>query len=223
MFEICRVFTFPLARLFSSPPLFRNPIHSSAPPLLPTPIRHTSEHTTTHKTLKPKINFPKFDGVNPCSWLRKYEKFFELYSIPEQEELSYASVHLGGKVDVWFNSYLVNHRGRMNWSRFCTEVYKRFGNIRPQDIMDEFNKLMQIGTVDQYRDKFEKLTRYMKVINPLLNETHYVASFISGLRPELKPLVKLVNPATVLDGYEVAKLYKESFNTLIPFVPAKTP
>lgn len=71
-----------------------------------------------------------------------------MYDISEQEKLSYASMHVRDKVDVWFDSYLVNHRGRMTWQRFCAEVCRRFGNIRPQDIVDEFNKIMQIGSVD---------------------------------------------------------------------------
>lgn len=45
-------------------------------------------------------------------------------------------MHVRDKVDVWFDSYLVNHRGKMTWQRFCTEVCRRFGNIKPQDIMD---------------------------------------------------------------------------------------
>lgn len=80
-----------------------------------------------------------------------------------------------------------------------------------------------MGTVDQYQDKFEELTSYMTIINPLLNETHFVASFINGLKPELKPLVKLANPTAVLIAYEIAKLYEESFQALIPFVPNPRP
>ena len=101
--------------------------------------------TPQPRTLKPKINFPKFDGCNPRSWLRKFEKFFELYNISEHEKHCYASVHLGNRVDMWFDSYIVNHRGRMKWKRFCMELCRRFGNRRPQDIVDEFNKLMQVG------------------------------------------------------------------------------
>lgn len=63
----------------------------------------------------------------------------------------------------------------------------------------------------------------MTMINPLWNETRYVASFINVLRPELKPLVKLEDHTTVLNVYEVAKLHEESFRTLIPFVPARAP
>ncbi|OIT36600.1 hypothetical protein A4A49_54216 [Nicotiana attenuata] len=114
-------------------------------------------------------------------------------------------------VDIWFDSYLVNHRGRVSWQNFCVEVYKRFGNIRPLDIVDEFNKMMQVGSVDHY----------MTIINSLLNETHFVSSFISGLKLELKPFVKLANPLTIMDAYEIAKLYEESFSVRTARLPTR--
>lgn len=81
---------------------------------------------------------------------------------------------------------------------------------------------MQVGSVDQYQERFEELTSYMTIINPLLNETHFVSSFISGLKPKLKPLVKLANPVTIMDAYEVAKLYEESFQHLLPLYSPET-
>ncbi|XP_060210958.1 uncharacterized protein LOC132637972 [Lycium barbarum] len=167
---------------------------------------------------------PEFDGTNPRGWLRKCEKFFELYHIPEHEKLNYASIHVRDRVDVWLDSYIVNNRGRITWAKFCVEVCRRFGNVRPQDIVDEFNKIMQAGSVDRYQEKFEELTSYMSIINPLLNEAHFVSSFISGLRPELKPLVKLANPLTIMDAYETAKVYEESFSALAYLVsPPRQP
>lgn len=207
----------PPAPLFSSSLLFRNLICSSLP-LLSTPSNPTvlaSENATNNKiTLKPKINFPNFDVADPRSWLRKCEKFFELYNIPEHEKLSYALVHLGEKVDVWFDSYMVIHRGRVTWPKFCVELCRRFGSVS-HDIVDEFNKLVQTGSVDQYHERFEELMSYMSIINPLLNEAHFVVSYISGLKMELKPLVKLANPSTAIDAYETAKLYEDLFKALL--------
>ncbi|XP_059292482.1 uncharacterized protein LOC132045931 [Lycium ferocissimum] len=221
-YPIGRGFTFPPAPVFNSPPIFQNhPYTPTASPLLPTPVDHTD---SSLKNLKPKINFPEFDGTNPRGWLRKCEKFFELYHIPEHEKLNYASVHVRDMVDVWLDSYIVNNKGRITWAKFCVEVCRRFGNVRPQDIVDEFNKIMQAGSVDQYQEKFEELTSYMSIINPLLNEAHFVSSFISGLRPELKPLVKLANPLTIMDAYETAKVYEESFSALAYLVsPPRQP
>lgn len=123
-------------------------------------------------------------------------------------------MHLKDSVDVWFDSYLAHNRGNITWSMFCFEVCRRFGNIRPLDIVDEFNKIQQLGTMEHYQRKFEELASYMIIVNPMLNEAHFVASFVSGLKPELKPLVRLSNPVTLLDAYEAARLYEESFQAL---------
>ncbi|XP_016473823.1 uncharacterized protein LOC107795661 [Nicotiana tabacum] len=45
--------------------------------------------------------------------------------------------------------------------------------------------------------------------------------FISSLKPELKPLVKLANPTTIMDAYEIAKLYEESFAALVSLIPSR--
>lgn len=59
----------------------------------------------------------------------------------------------------------------------------------------------------------------MTIINPLLNETYFVSSYISVLKHELKPLVKLANPLTIMDAYEIVKLYEESILALTAHIP----
>lgn len=83
--------------------------------------------------------------------------------------------------------------------------------------MEEFNKIMKLVSVDQYQERFEGLTSYMTTINPLLNDTHIVSIYISGLKPELKPL--LANPSTIMDVYENAKLYEEFLQPLLHSFP----
>ncbi|OIT30780.1 hypothetical protein A4A49_12843 [Nicotiana attenuata] len=104
-----------------------------------------------------------------------------------QSKISYVSVHMKDKADIWFDSYILEKRGT-NWPLFCTEVCRRFGNVRPIDIVDEFNNNKQTGSVDSYQE--------------------------SGLKLELKPLVGLANPASLMDAYEIAKSYEASFRAL---------
>ena len=55
-----------------------------------------------------------------------------------------------------------------------------------RDIIEEFNKLKQEGTVQAYQLKFEELRSLMMVHNPHLSEEYYVSSFISGLGDEVE-------------------------------------
>ena len=50
--------------------------------------------------------------------------------------------------------------------------------------------------------------------NPHLTEQYFVSSFISGLKEELKPMVRLMKPQNLLDVFEVAQLQEQSLNML---------
>lgn len=52
------------------------------------------------------------------------------------------------------------------------------------------------------------------ISKPFFNETHVLDSYVSGLKPELKPLVGLCNPTTTMVVYELAKTYETSFKAL---------
>lgn len=62
----------------------------------------------------------------------------------------------------------------------------------------------------------------MLLLNLLLNETHLIASYVSGLKPELKPLMGLSNPTTTIVAYESAKSYETSFKALQKAINLRT-
>jgi len=84
------------------------------------------------------------------------------------------------------------------WSVFTDDLCVRVGDDRSmRDIIEEFNKLKQIGVVQIYQLKFEELRSLMMVHYPHLLEEYFVSSFISGLMDEVRPMVKMMQPATV--------------------------
>lgn len=78
------------------------------------------------------------------------------------------------KADVWFDSHILE-KSSTNWSTFCVEVSRRFGNVRPMDNVDKFNNHKHTGSVVSYREKFDELKSYMLLINPLLNGSPFIA------------------------------------------------
>ena len=50
----------------------------------------------------PKLEFPSFGGSNPREWIRKYEKFFQLYLILEGQKMVVDERHLEGMVALRF-------------------------------------------------------------------------------------------------------------------------
>ena len=53
----------------------------------------------------PKMDFPLFEGSDSCIWLDKCEAYFALYHIPDDFQVTAASLHLSGRAAHWFQSY----------------------------------------------------------------------------------------------------------------------
>lgn len=101
--------------------------------------------------MKAKLNFPEFDGANPRGWLRKIEKLFTIYKIPESEKLDYITIHMKHKADIWFDSYITSKRGQMSWPMFCAEICRRFGKMRPMSIVDELTRSNKLKMWNSFR------------------------------------------------------------------------
>ncbi|XP_071940002.1 uncharacterized protein [Coffea arabica] len=114
----------------------------------------------------PRLDFPKFDGHSPKEWIRKCEKFFQLFRTPEEQ---------------------------------------RFSTVGEANAVEEFSKLSQSSTVLAYQEKFEELRSIVMIQVPELTESYYIASFLSGLRGEIKSAVKMHRPDTLQAAFEMAR------------------
>ncbi|KAG8364900.1 hypothetical protein BUALT_Bualt18G0046600 [Buddleja alternifolia] len=63
---------------------------------------NTSSHTSFSR-----LEFPRFEGVDPRSWLRRCSRYFQLVStITEDQQVPLASIHLEDKAELWFQSFM---------------------------------------------------------------------------------------------------------------------
>lgn len=46
--------------------------------------------------------------------------------------------------------------------------------------------------------------------NPRLSEDYFISSFMSGLKEELKPTVRMMKPQTLMEEFEVAVLQEQA-------------
>ena len=60
------------------------------------------------------------------------------------------------------------------WSVFADDLCERFRDKSMRDIIEEFNKLKQNGTMQTYQLKFEELRSLIMVHNPHLSEEYFV-------------------------------------------------
>ena len=73
------------------------------------------------------------------------------------------------------------------------------------DVIEEFNKLKQEGSITEYQEKFEELGALMSNAQPTLTNQYFVSSFIRGLKDELRSVVKMMMPTTVRQAIEKAR------------------
>ncbi|XP_027076964.1 uncharacterized protein [Coffea arabica] len=187
-------------------------------PLLPTPPLHlrltpSNERPGSQPEMRgrqffpniPRMELPMFSSGNPREWVRKCQKYFLNYQIAECQKVDVAEMFLEGKADNWFQGVKLV-KPRLSWGEFSELLCERFSGRNSRDIVEEFNKLHQKGTIEDYEEKFEELKTLMLTRNPRLDESYFVSSFISGLKDEIKPTVKMFKPQTLMKAFEVAEL-----------------
>ncbi|KAF3649019.1 hypothetical protein FXO38_17877 [Capsicum annuum] len=131
--------------------------------------------------------------------------YFMQYRIIDENKVETAALYLNGSAEVWYHS-LVLSRGVVNWVDFKEELISRFGEILVEDVVEEFNKLSQTGTIDEFLGRFEDLKAQMLIRNPALNEAHFLSSFIGALKEEIRFAIKMFKPTTLKGAIEKARM-----------------
>ena len=82
-------------------------------------------------------------------------------------------------------------------------------------MVEEFNKLKQVGSVMDYQLQFEKLKALMLNHNLYLMEAYFISSFLSGLNEELRPMVKVLQPRTLKHAADSSRLHEQIVEALM--------
>ncbi|XP_039019648.1 uncharacterized protein LOC120151187 [Hibiscus syriacus] len=129
--------------------------------------------------------------------------------IVEEQRVEIATMYLTGKAEIWFDGYIMQ-KHHVTWHEFEADLCHRFCDKAFADIVEEFTKLVQKGSVEEYQDIFEELQPHMLLQNPTLGEEFFVSLFLSGLRDDIKHRVKALDHKTLSEAYRQAKLYELS-------------
>jgi len=159
----------------------------------------------------PRLEFPVFDESNPRVWTKKCSRYFCSCKISASQRVDLASSHLKGKAEMWFSSYIAVKK-HVDWDEFIIDVCGRFKKDLGSRVVEDFNKLQQTGSLDEYLERFEELKALMIQRTPALPDVFFVDSFISGLKPQLKPFVKVLNPDSLQAAITVARLHEEALD-----------
>lgn len=87
---------------------------------------------------------------------------------------------------------------------FVEELCRKFGGVNKRDFVEEFNKLVQEGTMLEYQKQFEHFRALVIIDNTTLSEHFFISSFISRLKPALRLMIRLLKPQSLNQASEQA-------------------
>lgn len=104
----------------------------------------------------PKLEFSIIKGENPREWVRKCQKYFQLFQVSEFQKTDIVEIHMEGKADVWFQGFKAGIP-RISWSELAEEMQRRFEDMGQPNVVEELSKLQQTTSVLMYQEIFEEL------------------------------------------------------------------
>lgn len=74
---------------------------------------------------------------------------------------------------------------------------------------------MQVSSVIEHREQHENLRAVMMSDNPTVTEIYFISSFVSELKTEMRPMIKLLKPHTLNQAFEQALLQEQSIMAMV--------
>lgn len=93
-----------------------------------------------------------------------------------------ATLHFQGRAEEWYGG-VENEQPQ----ELVELVKRRFKKCGTRSAVEEFKRLHQTGSVEDYMDQFERAKSRLLLESRHLPESFFVEAYLSGLREEIKP------------------------------------
>lgn len=114
---------------------------------------------------------------------------------------------------MWYRS-LEEEKPALLWSEFMEMVCNRFSKVGYENLVGQFNKLVQKGRVEEYITQFDELRSYVMVQEGHHRESYYIDTFISGLKEEIAQQLYNNKPSTLQEARNMARGQEYLLNVL---------
>jgi hypothetical protein len=149
-----------------------------------------------------KLEFPRFKGGDPTSWMFRAIQFFEYYQVHDASKVMHASYHLDDDALIWFKSC---EHDLGCWDNFARAIQLRFGPPSYDDPMELLIKLKHVNSIEEYKGLFESLSNRIRNLSSM----HKLNCFMSGLKDEVRLAIKMQGPRTLGEAYALAKIQEQ--------------
>jgi hypothetical protein len=149
-----------------------------------------------------ELEFPRFKGGDPTSWMFKAIQYFEYYQVHDASKVMHASYHLDDDALIWFQSC---EHDLGCWDNFARAIQLRFGPPSYDDPMKLLIKLKHVNSIEEYKGLFESLSNRIRNLSSM----HKLNCFMSGLKDEVRLATKMQGPRTLGEAYALAKIQEQ--------------
>jgi Retrotransposon gag protein len=150
-----------------------------------------------------RIDFPKYDGGDPIEWKMNCEFYFEIYQVSEVYKIRMAVMHFSEEMNEWYR-ILDSGNQIPSWDLLVEEVSNRFKLVTIKHPVDEFKRLHQTGTMEEYIKRFGRVKAKLMYYDPHLNEDFYIQGFCNGFKEEVRHLVEILKPRKLNEAFNYA-------------------
>ena len=156
-----------------------------------------------------KLNFPKFDeGKAVEDWVQDCNHYFKMFRVNERKKVTIAGMHLEGTASSWYHIYSLNN-SLCDWSNFTEQITQRFGLMDQELLMENFNQLKQVDSLEQYYNEFEGYVVQLREKIPSLTDAYFLESFIGGMQKEIQQDIRILTPKTREAAYQTARYLEQ--------------
>lgn len=122
----------------------------------------SKDHNNDGRLYLPRHDCPHFTGDDVYEWLIKCQTYFELFQISESQGARLATLYFQGSALDWYKAYLIKHPPP-DWTLLVNLVKRRFHRESGPSAIQELRRLIQVGSISEYLDQFEKTRARMEM------------------------------------------------------------
>lgn len=162
----------------------------------------TSHHHVMQSTPLPKLDFPKFDGDNPCLWKDQCEQYFEVYAINDILKPRFAALNfVGGCGSLIAISWVEGSVSVLACTFWC--YVQTLWSWSVQLHTKWLDHLKQSGTVAAYFETFQALAHHILLYNNSYDDVYFVTRFLGGIKEEIHSPIALHRPKNLEEAYSL--------------------
>jgi hypothetical protein len=81
-----------------------------------------------------------------------------------------------------------------NWAELCSWIHEHFARDEHEILIRKFYKIKQVGTIQEYIDKFCELIDQLQTYSHNIDPIYYTTHFIDGLHEDIKYFIVVQRP-----------------------------